>query len=91
MDLIRGNVVNMQFMFSFCPNLTTIYVSEYNSETKTGWTTSAVTNSGSMFFNSNKLIGGNGTTYNLNYINATYARIDTQETPGYFTNITDKI
>ena len=43
-----------------------------------------------MFRGDNNIIGGNGTTYNSNYIDATYARIDTAETPGYFTNIKDK-
>lgn len=29
--------------------------------------------------------GGNGTTYDANHVNSEYARIDTEETPGYFT------
>ena len=36
------------------------------------------------------LTGGNGTTYNSSYTTATYAIIDTEEEPGYFTNILDK-
>ena len=93
LDLSNWNtnkVINMSYMFQGCNNLTTIYVSKYNEETGTGWTTSSVTNSDSMFANCTKLVGGNGTTYNGNYTDATYARIDTPETPGYFTNITDK-
>ena len=70
--------------------LKTIYVSEYNEENKTGWTISNVTTSNYMFQYCSNIIGGNGTTYNSNSIDATYARIDTEETPGYFTNIKDK-
>ena len=36
------------------------------------------------------LLEETGTTYNSNNIDATYARIDTEETPGYFTKIKDK-
>ena len=43
-----------------------------------------------MFWNSKEIVGGNGTTYNSSYLDATYARIDTEETPGYLTNILDK-
>lgn len=43
-----------------------------------------------MFTNTENIIGGNGTTYNGSHIDAAYARIDTEETPGYFTNIKDK-
>ena len=38
-----------------------------------------------MFLDAKNIVGGNGTTYNNRYTNATYARIDTEETPGYFT------
>ena len=81
------NVITMRTMFNNCKALTTIYVSEFNAETSTGWTTTAVTNSTSMFSNCTNIIGGNGTTYNNNIINKTYAVIDTAETPGYLTNI----
>ena len=77
-------------MFQNCSSLTTIYVSEFNSETNTGWTTSAVTNSGNMFSNCTKIVGGNGTTYNSSYVDKTYAVIDKTGTPGYLTNIKDK-
>ena len=43
-----------------------------------------------MFFNCANIMGGNGTKYDVTYRNATYARIDTAETPGYLTNINDK-
>ena len=68
----------MMHMFQQMPNLTTIYVSDK-------FTTNAVTNSTNMFYNSNKLVGGNNTTYNSSYIDKTYARIDKEGSPGYFT------
>lgn len=42
-----------------------------------------------MFGRCSKLIGGNGTTYNSSHKNKEYARIDTEETPGYFTSKED--
>ena len=80
----------MQGMFYQCGKLKTIYAKQYDETTNTGWTTSAVTSSDGMFELSPNLTGGNGTTYNSSYIDATYARIDTEEEPGYFTNILDK-
>ncbi len=47
--------------------------------------TSKVTSSDYMFNDSTNLVGGNGTEYNNFYIDKTYARIDTDGTPGYFT------
>ena len=85
-----SRVTDMQYMFTRCTKLKTIYVKQYDGTTNTGWTTSAVTSSDGMFELSPNLTGGNGTTYNSSYTNATYARIDTAETPGYFTNILDK-
>lgn len=89
-DFDTSQVTTMKYMFQYCINLTTIYVSEFNAEANTGWTTSAVTDSSNMFSNCSSIIGGNGTTYNSSYIDATYARIDTEEEPGYLTNILDK-
>ena len=83
-------VTYMNGMFNGCNNLKTIYVSEYNSETNEGWTTSVVTNSANMFANCINLVGGNGTTYDSKNIDATYARIDTTETLGYFTDVKNK-
>ena len=85
-----NNTKNMQDMIANCKNLKTIYVSEYDSETNKGWSTSSVTNSANMFNNSLNLVGGNGTTYDSNHLDATYARIDTADTPGYFTDINNK-
>ena len=74
-----ANVTNMSFMFYGCSDLATIYVGN-------GWTTAAVTNSDDMFTDCNNLVGGQGTTYNANYIDKTYAHIDGGTTnPGYFT------
>ena len=38
-----------------------------------------------MLKNCKNLIGGNGTKYNSDYNDKTYARIDAPETPVYFT------
>ena len=40
-----------------------------------------------MFHNCTQLVGGNGTAYNTNYQDKTYARIDKAGAPGYFTAI----
>ncbi len=84
------NVTDMVNMFNSCYNLTTIYVSEYDSTTRKGWTTENVTRSEKMFEKVSNLVGGNGTKYNSSYIDVTYARIDTADTPGYLTNIAMK-
>ena len=85
-----SKVNDMRYMFYNCSTLTTIYVSEYNETTDTGWTTKSVTNSTNMFNFCRDLVGGIGTTYNSSILDATYARIDKAGEPGYFTNITDK-
>lgn len=92
LDLSKFNtikVINMQYMFDGCLNLKTIYVSKYDEITDTGWTTKSVTDSTEMFDNCSKIVGGNGTIYNSNYTDATYARIDKVGTPGYLTNINE--
>jgi surface protein len=85
-----SNVTNMFKMFYICSNLTTIYVSPYSSETQKGWTIVSVDTSGNMFTGNSELTGGKGTTYNSSYTDSTYARIDEEGNPGYFTNINDK-
>ena len=67
----------MSQMFSQCESLITIYVSQ--------WDISKVTQSTGMFYGSPNIVGGNGTTYDSNHTGLDYARIDTPETPGYFT------
>ena len=59
--------------------------SEYDSTTEKGWTTANVTDSSDMFKSCTKLVGGNGTVYDSTHIDATYARIDKAENPGYLT------
>ena len=86
-----SQVTNMQYMFYSCSGLTTIYVSEYDETTGTGWTTSAVTSSTNMFNKSTKLVGQNGTAYDSNHTDAEYARIDKEGEPGYLTDITNKV
>lgn len=57
----------------------TIYVSNL-------WDMSGVTESTEMFYGCAVLVGSQGTTYNSNYIDKTYARIDGGVNgPGYFT------
>ena len=74
-----AKVTNMYGMFSGCSNLRTIYAGS-------GWTTNAVTSSGSMFTNCTKLVGGQGTTYSGSHVDKAYAHIDGgTSNPGYFT------
>ena len=79
------NVTNMKGMFSNCSNLKTIYVKELDGSGNAGWSTASIKNSNDMFLECEKIVGGNGTTYNAEHIDATYARIDTDGAPGYFT------
>jgi surface protein len=71
-----SSVTSMGYMFSYCSSLKTIYVSEK-------FVTTSVTSSGYMFYRCNSIVGGNGTTFISDSIR--YARIDTADTPGYFT------
>ncbi len=74
-----SNVTSMYGMFVGSANLKTIYASDK-------FNTNAVTSSSIMFYNTNNLVGGNGTKYNSSYIDKTYARIDGgTSSPGYFT------
>ena len=72
------NVTDMGYMFGMCENLTTIYVSS-------NWTTATVTTGDAMFYECPKLVGGNGTTYDENHTDYSYAHIDRADQPGYFT------
>ncbi len=69
-------VTNMSYMFNGCSSLTTIIC---NSDWKD------VTNSSSMFYGCTSLVGGNGTTYDADNTNGTYAHPDAAGNPGYFT------
>ena len=73
------NVTDMGAMFAYCRILTTIYAGS-------GWTTDAVTNSDEMFYECTSLVGGKGTAYDENHMDAGYAHIDGgPSNPGYFT------
>ncbi len=74
-----SSVTNMNGMFRNCTDLNTIYVSRLFSTKNDSLT------SDKMFTGCKKLIGGNGTVYNSNYVNSAYAVIDTDKIPGYFT------
>ena len=72
---------HMDYMFSDCTNLKTIYVGN-------GWSTAEVMLSASMFGNCTSLKGGKGTTYDANHVDATYARVDGgTSNPGYLTAV----
>ena len=73
------NVNNTYAMFYNCTGLTTIYVSS-------GWSSAGITQSSYMFNDCTSLVGGQGTTFDANHIDAEYARIDGgASNPGYFT------
>ena len=76
-----SNVRDMGWIFYDCRSLTTIYANDT-------FVTSALTDTyagADMFYACTNLVGGNGTTYNSNYTDDAYARVDTAGTPGYFT------
>lgn len=81
LDLSKWNtakVTNMLEMFRGFNKTKTIYASE-------SFDTSSVTNSEGMFTGASSLVGGNGTVYDAEHTDKTYARIDKDGEPGYFT------
>jgi surface protein len=74
-----ANVKQMRQMFNECTNLTTIFVGS-------GWTTGALEDYGTnMFHSCTNLVGGQGTTYDAEHVDAAYAHIDGgTPNPGYF-------
>ena len=73
-------VTKMIGMFYRCTNLRTIYVGS-------GWSTAAVTDSNDMFRSCSSLVGGQGTAYDVNHLDVSYAHIDGgPSNPGYFTD-----
>ena len=75
-----SNVTNMNSMFNNCRYLKTIKV-------PSTFVTTSVTDSADMFKSCNSLVGGAGTRFNANYIDATRAHIDGgTSNPGYFTS-----
>lgn len=80
-DLSSFNTANVEAvdsMFRGCTVLEKIYVGD-------GWNMDKVITHKEMFDRCYKIVGGNGTTYNSSYTNVTYARIDTEDAPGYLT------
>ena len=96
-----ANVIDMASMFYGCTSLTSLDLSNFNTSNVTamggmfsgcsGLTTiiandwSAIDSSSNMFYNCTSLVGGNGTTYDADHTDATYAHIDVADNPGYFT------
>ena len=72
------NVTDMDGMFMGCSDLTTIYAGSK-------WSTESVTLGPAMFEGCTSLVGGNGTAYAPDHVDYTYARIDKEGEPGYFT------
>lgn len=76
------NNSRISYMFGKCPKLKTIYASEnsrFENANQTGLR---------VFENCQSLVGGNGTKYSEQTTvdkDTGYARIDTDDTPGYFT------
>ncbi len=79
-----ANVSDMSKMFECDSLLTTIYVGE-------GWSTENISTEdagANMFRKCTALVGGEGTTYDENHVDYTYARIDGgTSNPGYLTDI----
>ena len=73
-----NKVTGCDQMFMQCSNLITIYVSDSFDVTSVSWAPY-------MFSSCEALVGGNGTTFSIYHSGKEYARIDTAETPGYFT------
>ena len=73
-----SSVINIGGMFRQASNLQTIYGSnKFNALSVSG--------AYDMFTGCTSLIGGNGTHYDSNHTDKTYARIDLPGAPGYFT------
>ena len=74
-----AKVRGMKAMFKGCNDLETIYASD-------GWRTGAVTESSEMFSGCTHLVGGQGTVYDENHVDAARAHIDGgPSNPGYLT------
>ena len=82
LDLSSFNTANaksMNEMFSACSALKTIYVGS-------GWSTAEVVSAVNMFNGCTSLVGGNGTAFDAEHTDATYAHIDGgPSNPGYLT------
>ncbi len=77
-----SNVINMNSMFYYCDKLKTITVGA-------NWNTANVESSVDMFTGCLSIVGGAGTTYNINKVDKAYAHIDGgTSNPGYLTALT---
>ena len=74
------NVYGMVSMFESCTGLTMIYVSNE-------WSTVSANSHSLMFTWCYNLTGGNGTAFDPDYIDKTYAVIDKDGQPGYLTGL----
>lgn len=74
-----SRVADMSKMFAWDEELTTIRASER-------WTMQSIENAQNMFQGCSKILGGEGTKYNKDYIDGQFARVDQGvNSPGYFT------
>ena len=74
------SVTEMKMMFFGCTNLTTIYV-------RSGWSTANVTSSDHMFEGCDRIVGGRGTQWDPEHVDAAYAHVDGgANNPGYLTD-----
>jgi surface protein len=82
LDLSSFNTANaksMNEMFSACSALKTIYVGS-------GWSTAEVVSAVNMFNGCTSLVGGMGTVFDENHVDASYAHLDGgPSNPGYLT------
>ena len=77
------NLKNINSMLKNCVSLETLYIQQ-------DLDLSQVTDSQNLFYNCSSIIGQFGTRYDSYKIDKTYARLDTEETPGYLTYIGSK-
>ena len=87
LDLSNWNTSNvsssrMYHMFKSCSSLVTIYASAGPA----GFTTANITSGNNMFDGCTSLVGGAGTAFDPGFTDKTYARIDGDGGPGYFTS-----
>ena len=76
-----SKVTNMGYLFSYCGNLNRIFVGS-------GWSTDAVSISYYMFLECPYLEGCQGTYYDADHVDATYAHIDGgTSNPGYLSEL----
>ena len=74
------SVTEMKMMFYGCTSLTTIYV-------RSGWSTANVTSSDHMFEGCDRIVGGRGTQWDSEHVDAAYAHVDGgANNPGYLTD-----